>query len=266
MNGKGKGGGVVPRLMSYSPMHPARKAIVRITSKAISSNLSFRFDHRLEAIAADDVDGLRGSDALTTAGTEILAGTALFGGSGERSTVGRSVAACDAVAAGFVAVEADFLDIVGKQPFDESVGDHRAGIAPSVLVSTETDKAVTLSGGAEQLVMVGAASGHVLHVENGVIIHMDHLMEQGGNGVLKGSVKGPGTDVDLVLHLIAVDGPNGRDGIVAVGSGGGLNRDDGGLKLIVEEIFVQHTEQLLKLTCKAGSLDDGFHGSISLHS
>lgn len=114
MNGKGKGGGVVPRLLSYSPMHPARKAMVRITSKAILSNLSFCFDHRPEAIAADDVDGLRGSDALTTAGAKVLAGAALFGSGGERSTVGRGVAACDAAAAGFVAVKADFLDIVGK--------------------------------------------------------------------------------------------------------------------------------------------------------
>lgn len=122
------------------------------------------------------------------------------------------------------------------------------------------------SGGAEQLVMVGAASGHVLHVENGVVIHMNHLMKQGGNGVLDRTVKRPGSDVDFMLHLIAVDGPNGGDGIVTIRSRGGLNGDDGCFKLVVEEVFVQHTEQLFKLACKAGSLDDGFHGSISLHS
>lgn len=73
------------------------------------------------------------------------------GGSGNGSAAGGGVPACNADAAGFVAVQLDFLNVVFKNPFDQRVSGFR--MAPAV-AGMGTDKTMGFSGAAEHLVMV----------------------------------------------------------------------------------------------------------------
>ena len=116
------------------------------------------------------------------------------------------------------------------------------------------------------LVVIGSLSATVLHVQYGVIHHVHHFVKESGNRVFDRPVKGPRPDIDFMLVFVSVDGPDGFDAVMTVCLRCALDGNDWGFKLIIEEVLIQHTEQLFKLTGKAGRFHYGFHVGISPHA
>ena len=210
------------------------------------------FNHRPHAVGANDVDDLCGSDAVPTARTKVFAAMAVGAAARNRQAgaVAGVVAARDAYAA-LVAVDLDFVDAVDMvdDPFKQAV--RRRGVRPSVLIGLGDDQADRLRYGLELLVVVRAAPTCVLHVQHGIRVHMCHLMNQCCNGVFERAVERACAYVDLMLALFAVDCPDFADAVMTICAGRALHGDNRLLKLSVEELIVEHAEQLFELTCEA---------------
>jgi len=126
------------------------------------------------------------------------------------------------------------------------------------------DETVSFGSFLEVAVVVHALIGAVLHMEYGVIEHVAHLMEEGADGELNGAIQHTGTDVDFPLAL-ALHRPGGVQSVVTVGTGSGPDGDDGGIQSVVEEVAVQHGEELLQLTGETTGFRDFFHGFTDLN-
>ena len=84
----------------------------------------------------------------------VADGVTFAGSSGGGSTISGGVATSNADAAGFISVQFDFLDIVIKNPFKQTVSGFR--VAPPI-ASMCTDKAVGFGGALKGFVMIHTA-------------------------------------------------------------------------------------------------------------
>ena len=131
----------------------------------------------------------------------------------------------------------DFLYIVLNEPFNELVA--RFGVAPSVFIGAGNDQSVGLCRRLKHLIVVRlGASAAVLGMEHFGVVLVAHLMQEGGCHVLNRSVQRPGCDVDFP-PLLSFNAPRRIKGIMSIGSGATLNRDDWRFQLPVEEICIE---------------------------
>lgn len=133
-------------------------------------------------------------------------------------------------------------------------------MSESVSVGLGDDQANTLSGLFELLVMVHPASAAILNVKDGIVVHVAHLMQKCCDCVFYISVQRSRSDIDFVTGFFSVNCPDGRNAVVSVSLGSALDCDNRHLKLIFKEISVQESEELFKLSSKAGYPCNFFHG------
>ena len=94
-----------------------------------------------------------------------------------------------------------------------------------------------------------------------VFVH--HLMQQGGSGLLDGTVKGSRRNIDLVLVLAACL-PNFGTGDMTIGGRGLFQADDGLWQLACKVVLVELAEHLFQLTGSARGFDSLFHDFSNL--
>ena len=94
-----------------------------------------------------------------------------------------------------------------------------------------------------------------------VLVH--HLMQQGGSGLLDGTVKGSRRNIDLVLVLAACL-PDLGTGDMTVCGRGLFQADDGLGQLACKVVLVELAEHLFQLTGSAGGFDSLFHDFSNL--
>ena len=183
-----------------------------------------------------------------TAGT-LIAEVMLPGGSGGDvpcAAACGAVAAYDAYAVGVVAGQLDFVNIVVQYPCKQFIRQDSRGIRPSIFLRPGTDKAVGFCNPLELLIVVCAAPATVLEVGNLLVVLVAHLMEQGSNGVLNGSVQCTRSYVYLFAPL-PLHAPCVIEGVVSIGSRGRLDGDNGSVKLSVKEVVIQLVVQLFEV-------------------
>lgn len=135
-------------------------------------------------------------------------------------------AARDADAVGVMPGQLDFLNVVVQNPLEQSVGQNFGSVRPSVFLGSDTDQTVCFGGLFEVLVVISAATGAVLYIHDFLIILVAHFVQEGGDGTLNGSVQSTGSNVDL-FPAFALDAPCIVQGVVTIGTGGGLDGNDG---------------------------------------
>ena len=92
---------------------------------------------------------------------------------------------------------------------------------------------------------------------------MHHLVQQGGSGLLNGTVKGSRRNIDLVLVLAACL-PDLGTGDMTIGGRGLFQADDGFGQLACKVVLVELAEHLFQLTSSAGGFDSLFHDFSNL--
>lgn len=173
------------------------------------------------------------------------------------------VAARDADSSGFVAIDADFFNVVVDDPFKQAVSG--GGVCPSVFVGAGDDQSDAFSRGLELLVVVCASPATVLDMKHAVIVHMAHFMQERPNGIFYLPVKCSRPDVNFVLLFFAVDRPDFGDRVVTICAGRTLNGDDRRFELSGEQVFIEHSEQFFKLSGEARGLCYFFHGGAPFY-
>ena len=109
---------------------------------------------------------------------------------------------CASVAAIFVAVDQDVTQIIVQAELQQMVtgGCDR----PSVLVVVVYDQAMGFCAVPEFAVMVGAASGAILHSVH-IIVVVNHFVQECGTDLFDGTGKGTGSNIYFVGRALLAD-------------------------------------------------------------
>lgn len=150
------------------------------------------------------------------------------------------VAARDADSSGFVAIDADYFNVVVDDPFKQAVSG--GGVCPSVFVGAGDDQSNAFSRGLELPVVVCASPATVLDMKHAIIVHVAHFMQERPNGVFNLSVERARPNVDFVLLFFAVDRPYFANAVMTIGAGRTLNGDDRRFELPAEHIIIEHSK------------------------
>ena len=138
----------------------------------------------------------------------------------------------------------------------------RARDGPAVLFVVVDSQAVCLSLLLKAPVVVDPVVAGVLDAGlHAVFVH--HLMQQGGCGLLNGTVKGSRRNIDLVL-VFAACLPDLGAGDMTIGGRGLFQADDALGQLACKVMLVELAEHLFQLTSSAGGFDSLFHDFSNL--
>lgn len=196
--------------------------------------------HLLGAIHTQNIYFLGGPDGLTATGTHIFPGTA--------GLLGLGVCPAELTRPGNRQLVSPFLS--GTELFESGagLGDGKANFLVVV------DKQAPLLGFfLESLIMIGAAPAGILDVIDLTVV-VDHFMDQGGDGRGNRAIQTLGPNIDFMVSSFVLgilpDLPGGE---VTIGTGAGLDSDNGPCKCISKILFVQSIEGIFE---KFGGLAD----------
>lgn len=201
------------------------------------------FLHLLLTVHAKDIDIFCGPDGLTTARANILSGAAgLFQ---------FRVCSAELTGTGNCQLVTPFLGGAEAFQIRAGLGDGKTYFL--VIVNKQTPLLCLFL---EALVMIGVPTAGILNIVQLAVV-MDHLMNEGSNGIRYRPIQSLSTDIDFVIGSLALGIlPDLICGKVPIGTGAGLNGNDGLWKYIFKVFLVQSVERIFK---KFGCLADG-HG------
>ena len=220
---------------------------------------------QLHAVRTDDPHFLGAPDDGAALGAYPPPGAALC--LGRFRCAGLAAAGCLAACSGACHIRPcqplahlDILPALENDEVQQLFGRARDG--PAVLFVVVYDQAVCLCLLLKAPVVVDPVVAGVLDAGlHAVLVH--HLMQQGGSGLLDGTVERGRRNVDLVLVLAACL-PDLGTGDMTIGGRGLFQADDGLGQLACKVVLVELTEHLFQLTGSAGGFDSLFHDFLDL--
>ena len=138
----------------------------------------------------------------------------------------------------------------------------RARDGPAILFVVVVGQAVCLGLLFKASVVVDPVVAGVLDAGLHAVL-MHHLVQQGGSGLLDGTVKSSRRNIDLVLVLAAYL-PDLGTGDMTIGGRDLFQADDGLGQLACKVVLVELAEHLFQLTGSAGGFDSLFHDFSNL--